>query len=328
MAYSYDTRKWWQKFLGGSIPSNADYLFNADSPADAVKRLILPQWIYNAPQSQLSKADLNTDIIAALESEGLDFANLSQSQVEALLNKYWEEDEGMWSTEHTFDYDRFLSDYNAMNAALGERPESPDIAQFWADAQDRASGETATALDKLEQLRQMQVGNFNDELRSLASGYNTARSGILSQQYQQNAQLMDTLSSQMDRQNRNALEAGASAGIRLAGNINTLLSTQNKQSQTSLDTANQLAQMMVNQRNAEASVRGRYGDYMNQHFATEQGIRDSEFSKAQGYYNQEYDVADKSYAQNTQKWDEKYSTNPLWDYRGTLGKSNYNKTGG
>lgn len=320
MAYSYNTQKWWQKLLGSTILGNADYYFNANSNEDAVKRALMPQWLYNATQPQLSKTDLNTDIISALESEGLDFANLSQSQIENLLNKYWEEDEGMWSTEHTFDYDRFLSDYNAMNAALDERPEAPS----WDDALEKAYRDRDASLAELDELRQMQVGNFNDELQSLASGYNTSRAAVLSNQYRQNAQLMDTMVSQMDRQNRNALEAGASAGLRLAGNINTLLSTQNQQSQTSLETANQLAQMMVNQRNAEASVRGRYGDYMIQHFATKQDKQDSALDKAKDYY----DVSEKSYSQKINDWDDAQGGNPLWDYRGTLGKSKYNKTGG
>lgn len=313
MAYSYDTQKWWQKLLRPSSPGLFGYL--ADSIATGDWRPGKGRFTANK-----SEDDYNSDIIAALESEGLDFSNLSQSQIEALLNKYWEEDEGFYNTEHTFDYDRFLSDYNAMNAALDERPKAPS----WDDALNQAYADRDASLAELDELRQMQVGNFNDELRSLASGYNTARSGILSQQYQQNAQLMDTLSSQMDRQNRNALEAGASAGIRLAGNINTLLSTQNQQSQTSLETANQLAQMMVNQRNAEASVRGRYGDYMTQDFATKQNIKDSALGKAKEYY----DISEKSYSQKLNDWDEAQGGNPLWDYRGTLGKSKYNKTGG
>lgn len=313
MDYSYDTQKWWQKLLKPSSPGLLGYL--ADSVATGDWRPGKGRFTANK-----SEDDYSSDIIAALESEGLDFANLSQSQIEALLNKYWEEDEGFWSTEHTFDYDRFLSDYNAMNAALDERPEAPS----WDDALKQAYDERNASLAELDDLRQMQIGNFNDELQSLASGYNASRSAILSNQYQQNSQLMDTMTSQMDRQNRNALEAGASAGIRLAGNINTLLSTQNQQSQTSLETANQLAQMMVNQRNAEASVRGRYGDYMTQDFATKQNIKDSALGKAKDYY----DISEKSYDQKLNDWDDAQGGNPLWDYKGTLGKSKYNKTGG
>jgi hypothetical protein len=102
--------------------------------------------------------------------------------------------------------------------------------------------------------------------------------------------------------------------MRLAGNINTLLSTQNKQSQTSLETANQLAQMMVNQRNAEASVRARYGDYMIQHFAPQQDIKDSLYSRADAHY-----TAEKTkYDSNTSAFYDKYVSNPAYDFMGAI----------
>ena len=228
---------------------------------------------------------------------------------------------------YVLDTERLDADLEQMLNALGERPERPYATDFLEDARSQAYGERDTALAELDKVKEQRINSFNDELKNLASGYNTARSGVLSQQYQQNAQLMDTLSSQMDRQNRNALEAGASAGIRLAGNINTLLSTQNKQSQTSLDTANQLAQMMISQRNAEASIRGQYGDYMTQNFNTAQGIRDSAEAKAQSYANANYGAASADYDNKQTDWDNLYANNPFWE-RNKGVKSNYNKTGG
>ena len=198
-----------------------------------------------------------------------------------------------------------LEQLSEMRTASEELGEAPNFATYL----DLAQKDVDATLKELEGLRQFQENSFNDELGSLASSYNASRNAILSNQYQQNAQLMDNMTSQLDKQNRNALEAGASAGMRLAGNINTLLSTQNKQSQTSLETANQLAQMMVNQRNAEASVRGRYGDYMSQHFATKQDIKDSVYNKAYA----KYDAAQQAYADADSN--SKYSLNPAWDFR-------------
>lgn len=203
-----------------------------------------------------------------------------------------------------------LAQLSEMSVASEELGEKPDFATYL----DLAQKDADVALNELEGLRQFQVDNFNEELGSLASSYNTSRNAILSNQYQQNAQLMDNMTSQLDKQNRNALEAGASAGMRLAGNINTLLSTQNKQSQTSLETANQLAQMMVNQRNAEASVRGRYGDYMSQHFATRQDIKDSVYGKAY----EKYDAAQQAYADADSN--SEYSLNPAWSVRNSFKK--------
>lgn len=224
----------------------------------------------------------------------------------------------------SIDYDRLNTDFNEMKKAVSQLPELPNAEKLLEEARAKAYGERDVALKELNDIYNSRVQGFNDELQSLASGYNSARSGILSSQYQQNAQLMDTLSSQLDKQNRNALEAGASAGLRLAGNINTLLSTQNKQSQLSLDTANQLAQMMVSQRNAEASVRGRYGDYLQQDFSTRQGIRDSAENKAQSYYSSNLDAAENSYNAQMTDFDNKYQYNPFYTYRTSM----YNKSGG
>ena len=262
----------------------------------------------------------------ALRSMGLDEADieawnsLSESNKRAIIDQHYAVKNNLANLGGILGPDRQVIDNDALltslrdlseiQSAVSSLPEVPDYADSLAYAQD----EVDAALEELESLRTMQVNNFNDELSSLASSYNTSRNALLSNQYQQNAQLMDNMTSQLDKQNRNALEAGASAGMRLAGNINTLLSTQNKQSQTSLETANQLAQMMVNQRNAEASVRGRYGDYMSQHFATEQDIKDSLYTRADNYHTSRQNVYDSAIAQ----WDSKYASNPAWNYRGAF----------
>ena len=298
--YTYSTKNWWQRVLSNPGPffTISRYLHEGARTGN---------W---NPFKDPSADNFESRLIADLNSRGLDFSNLSQSELESILDKYWEEEDELLRTTHTFDIDRFVSDYNGILAANANMPEAPDAARLWQEAQDRANRESQGTLDTLAQL-------YDDEMRSLASGYNTARSDILSNQYRQNAQLMDTMTSQLDRQNRNALEAGASAGIRLAGNVNTLLSTQNKQSQTSLETANQLSQMMISQRNAEASARSNY-------FDKQQGVKDAAFDKAQGYYDREYGIAQDSYNKQMQDWDNSNYGNPLWDTK--LGKSKYNKT--
>lgn len=268
---------------------------------------------------------VDTEAIGALNN--LTGLNLSaDAWYDFLIKNYGTKTGGFLGEKfYDIDYNTFNTHLNNFKAALESRPVAPIAQDYLDDARAQAYSERDAALDELAALYDVQVGMYNDELQSLASGYNTSRAGVLSQQYQQNAQLMDTFSSQMDRGHRNALEAGASAGLRLAGNINTLLSVQNKQSQTSLDTANQLAQMMVSQRNAEASVRGRYGDYLQQNFATKQGIKDSAESKAQNYYNTNYGAAESSYNTYNSQWNEANQFNPFWEHRNN---SKFNKTGG
>jgi hypothetical protein len=271
--------------------------------------------------------DFTSQIISDLEREGLSFEGLSDTQLENLLRDYWESSDWGLGTTHTFDRDRFVSDYTNFIEGRDTMPDPVRYDELWEQAQARADSEAAIALRELETLGQRQTESFNDELKKLSSGYADARSALLSNQYQQNAQLMDTLSYQMDKSNRNALEAGASAGIRLAGNVNTLLSTQNKQSQTSLETANQLAQMLVSQRNAEASVRGRYWDTMGRNLATKRGIQNSALGKAQEYYNQNADVSEKAYDAAKSDWDNAYYSNPIWENKALTNKSKYNPGG-
>ena len=262
------------------------------------------------PLTNPGEIDVARSLIPELEAEGYDFSNIPQYELESILGDYFDETNYGLYKAHTFESDRFAKDYADMLAANAEMPEAPDIEQYWQDAQDRANQEADNSLDTLARL-------YDDERQSLASKYNTARSDLLSNQYRQNAQLMGTLTSQLDKQQRNALEAGASAGIRLANNVNTLLSAQNKQSQTSLETANQLSQMMVNQRNAEASSRRSY-------FNEQKDIKDAAYGKAQGYFDTEYNIADEAYQSKKTKWDDANKFNPLWETN--LGKTKFNNT--
>ena len=309
MGYSYKTRNWWQRLLQHPL-DRAIRPFAEKSASGTLNPFKRSASGTLNIFDKVDKSDFTDEIINDLASRGVDFANLSQSQIESLLDPYWETTDNTFSTAHTFDIDRFASDYDNILKANADMPEAPNAEQYWQDAKARADQEAAGSLESLKQL-------YDDERQALASRYNTARSDLLSSQYQQNAQLMGTVSSQLDKQQRNALEAGASAGIRLASNVNTLLSAQNKQSQTSLETANQLSQMMVNQRNAEASARSNY-------FDKQQNIKDAAYSKAQSYYNTEYGVAEDSYGTKRQKWDDAMWDNPLWDSK--LGKSKFNNT--
>lgn len=116
---------------------------------------------------------------------------------------------------------------------------------------DAAMSEAQSAVDA-------EIGQQEQALADLLQqqnlAYNDAAEQVLSSDYQRNASLMGTYQSEMRRAQRNALEAGASAGARLANNINVTLSTQNRQAQQSLETSNNLAQMLLNQRQAASDI--------------------------------------------------------------------------
>lgn len=222
----------------------------------------------------------------------------------------------------------FDESYNQALAELAELsnqelPVVPNHADLYAAAKATVESENKQILDRyaaqetrLQELLDEATANYTTDLQDVRNTYGNMRSDILSRQSQQNSQLMDTLQSQMSKQQRNALEAGASAGLRIAGNINTLLSVQNKQSQQSLETSNQLAQMLLNQRAAERGIRNDYNSYMRQNAADRAAIDsnrsdlelstssrvnseyDSSYRRAQTAYNDNLDDFYRTYGDN------------------------------
>lgn len=179
------------------------------------------------------------------------------------------------------------------------------LAQPYADARSRLNSEEA-ALTK----------SYEDQLQTSADMYNRKASGLLSNQYLANAQTYDALQSDMRKSRQNALEAGASAGIRLAGNVNALLTAQNKQSQTAMDTSNALAEMLLQQRNAAAGIRSDYRGYMSDLNQRRTDLDARQRSERQGLINDKTDQAYRQYEADTTNynnaltdWENKFDTN-------------------
>lgn len=235
----------------------------------------------------------------------------------------------LWgATARVVDTAELESDIQAMLDALANyNNEKPLLENYLADARAQIAAENATEFAEMDRLLGQQQDLYNAELKGLGDSYDLARSNLLSQQYQQNSQLMDTLQSGMERSRRNALEAGASAGIRIADNINTLLSVQNKQSATSMETANQLSQMMINQRNAEAATRRDYSSYLQADNAQRSNLRLSAHDRANSLANTNYQAADQAYLKKEQDFADDNQWNPMYKYRSQL-KNNSKYSGG
>lgn len=213
--WGYDFDNW---LTGGAVE---DY-------QNRTRKAIIEDAIANSSLSEDNQAlqvlqNLNDDQLIALLSQYEDKVN-SGSPLQR-LNGY---------AYHKVNYDALLRDINALT----------DFPEFTY----KEPGELReAAAERANQEAQEQLG-------LLKSQYNTLSSNLLSKDYQNSMRNVDTLNSQMNRARQNALTAGASAGLRIASNVNTLLSNQNKQSQQSLDTANQLSQMLLNQRSAAQSI--------------------------------------------------------------------------
>jgi hypothetical protein len=150
------------------------------------------------------------------------------------------------------------------------------------------------------------------------------RSQILGNQYQQQSQLMGTVGSEMSKARRNALEAGASAGLRMAENINTTLAMQNKQSQISLETSNQLAQQLLNQRQAAAGIRGDYNSMLDRNSAERRQYTDSSTQRL-------LDDKRYTYEKDLSNWENSYnsSNNPFAEnYRNNIINKSNSQYGG
>lgn len=250
---------------------------------------------------------------------------LTKAQQQSILDNYTDENNGivnLWGLLgdiEELDTDSLLRDLaNTQQmfddyAALGDQPVYETYLQ---DARDKIAAENAEMYADLDKLLSTQTDLYNDQIADISRDYDALRSNLMSQQYRQNSQLMDTLQSGMERSRRNALEAGASAGVRIADNINTLLSVQNKQSATSMETANQLSQMMINQRNAESSARRSYADYLAEDTANRHDIKLGSEGRATSLAGTNYDSAYNSYTAKETALDNKYGLdNPFYDYR-------------
>lgn len=197
--------------------------------------------------------------------------------------------------------------------------EMPEVD--WDSAVDTVlNGEDALTNAYLEELAQSearQTTNFENQLKENQMAFDDYRSQVLGNQYQQNAQLMGSVDSAMSKARRNALEAGASAGLRMAENINTTLALQNKQAQTSLETSNQLAQQLLNQRQAAAGIRSDYNTMLDNNSAERRQYRESATQRV--YNTQQEDLTN---------WENRFtnSTNPYAEtYRESLRNKAQNK---
>lgn len=233
------------------------------------------------------------DLLKMLQDRGVDPSVLEEatgSEYEALLNDYYEVDNdisnlwGLWGGDReVLDTERLLEDLTKISKNTPEYPEAPKMDDFINEEALQAS--MGGRLTELQQLGADRKARFDQEMSDINDDYAGMRRSLLSTQARQDAQLMDTMRSEMSRSRKNALEAGASAGIRLADNINIMLSNQNKQAQTSLETSNQLAQMAINQRAAKSNAQNSYDSYMNQNYQQRENLRQTAYNEASTRYN-------------------------------------------
>ena len=283
-----------------------------------------------------------------------DYINsLDNATLGAILEQYYETENVFGGKKHTFDENAAVSELESLiNSLKGyEAPTAPDFDKIYKDAQsviDAENEELLASLDSqykndlklLDENTARQTQIYNDELSNLNSMYNDYSRQILSNDYMKNAQLMGSVSSALSKSKQSALEAGASAGSRLAENINTIMAVQNKQAQQSLETSNQLAQQMLNQRQAAAGIRGNYNDMLNSdtqsrlglsanYNSAQRDIKQGSAFKANDYANQQFQTQNAIYQNQLNNYENalaNQSSNPFYGsyqaYRQSKNKNN------
>ncbi len=258
--------------------------------------------------------------------------SMSDKEVAALLESFWKQDSSwLWSNMYSLDYDeinKYLSQLENYDKILGEMPTAPDYEAIQKEAYNAINSENQELLGMLDQDLARQQNLYQGELNDINSMYGDLRRQTLENNYRNNAQLMGTVGSEMSKARRNALESGASAGMRLAENVNTLLSVQNKQSQQSLETSNQLAQQLLNQRQAAMGVRSAWGQAQSANTQSKIGIKQGTTERAENFANNRFDTENKVYDNKMTQWEDKYNTvtegNPFAEsYRNYYRKNQY-----
>lgn len=273
----------------------------------------------------LRDSDNSTFLNNASNRELKGYLDAYKTKSNSLLNLW-----GLFGNAYTYDTESMLADLQRLSD-VGDMPTAPDIDAIRETSDALIDNENAEILGMYDDDLQRQKDLYNKQLSDSNAAYNRNVGQIMSNDYQKNAQLMGTVRSEMQRSQRNALESGASAGMRIAENINTTLSLQNRQSQQSLETSNNLAQMLLNQQQANAGLRSQYGNYLSQDTANRASLKSGTAERKDAAFNTAVNNANMKYDQDMQNWENSYyskvgSTNPFADvYKATKYKSQYNK---
>ena len=244
--------------------------------------------VYDYAVSELVK---NSDYAKYLNDTGAlkGFLNNNYLTKSKNIDNLW----GLLGTANTYDIDSalaHLAQLSELDELYNSIPEAPDYEQIYNDALEEIEAENDATTKLWDEDVNRRTNLFNQQLSDSNTAYNQNVEQILSNDYQNNARLLGTMRSEMQRSQRNALEAGASAGIRIAGNINTMLSAQNQQAQQSLATSNNLAQMLLNQQQANAGLRNDYADYMSQDTQRRTDLTNSTADRAASRANTNFNI--------------------------------------
>ena len=252
---------------------------------------------YYSSNSNLGQWFRNYAIQSGLDANVLNYLkSLDDNTLGSLVNEFWQESNApLFNKAYTFDAASALQNLKELSSINLPEP-SKSYEDIYNEMSNAIDAENAQAAALYDQSLNYQQNLYNSQMQNLNKDYNDYAKQVLAMDYQKNQQLLGSLEGSMNKARQNALEAGASAGIRLANNVNTLMSTQNQQAQQSLQTSNNLAQMLMNQRNAAMGLQGNlanaYSNNANQKAGLLQGTYERKQSNADNTWRINQDIYD------------------------------------
>jgi len=259
----------------------------------------LGDWFKNNYTSEISNANV------------LDYLNnMSDEDLGALIldNEYYNKTKDPLTElsgldTYTLDTSSILNDIRKL-ANLPEAPEMYDAEAIKSQINQDIDAENQNILGLYDKNLDIQKNIYANQMSTLNRGYNDYARQVLSNDYQKNATLMGALSGSLDKSRRNALEAGANAGLKIAGNINTVMSAQNKQTATSLETANNLAQQLLNQQNAAMGISNNWANTLSQDTQNRASLQRGNVERKQSAYTDALSNAQLDYNNKMDRYNE------------------------
>ena len=185
---------------------------------------------------------------------------MSDAALEQFILDNYADDTSLWDNLLTTNLKDYVDRESAEQDLLAALEAYNDIDVFDTAVPDRDEVFAQAAAD-VEADREAYIQGINQNLDSIQQNYSNYANSLLGQQNTNRSLAMDNMQSQMRQSQQNALEAGASAGVRLANNVNILLSNQNSLRQSSIDTSNNLAQTLMSQQAQALSQRDKLLNY-------------------------------------------------------------------
>lgn len=250
--------------------------------------------------------------------------SMSDAALGGILDEYWKkEGMGVWKN-NIFDTSSAMQDLRALDSL--DIPMEKSYGDILRESEAKIDAENRQIMDLYDAALNNQQSLYNSQMGNIDRGYNRYAKQLLAMDYQKNNQLLGNLEGSMSKARQNALEAGASAGVRLANNVNTLMSTQNQQAQQSLQTSNNLAQMLMNQQQAAAGLKGNLANAYSTNANNKAGLLQGTLERKQNYVDSSWNQYQNEYNDKLNAATAALGSNPFVDaQKGYNQTQNYKK---